>query len=480
MTTDLTNLLILEILTTLLAVAILIADLFGDRETKARLGWWAVAGLAGILVYSAYLPSVGWHPVASGEMFVGDGFALYCKRLFLVAGIFVCVMSIEFSWQLESGVGEFFALILFALTGMMLAASANDFILLFVSLELITITFYVLTSYLRRQVQSLEAGVKYLILGAISSAFLVYGIAYVFGHAGATNFGQIAAWVAKNPDHKLLMLGVVLVFAGLGFKIAAVPFQVWTPDVYQGAPASVAAFLAVGSKAAGFVLLLRVFMTGLLDMKPSWQPLFAGIAAATILYGNLGAIPQRNIKRLLGYSSIGHAGFMLMGVAAGSSLGVKAVLFYLGAYLFTTLGAFMIVIVVSNTMGDDDIDAYRGLAKRAPMLAWAMAIAMASLAGIPPLAGFFGKFLVFAAAIESHLYWLAAIGLIGVGASLYFYLGVIRAMFWEDSQAIGEIAISRPMRVALLLVAVATVVIGVFQGPLTRAAVEATNALGLK
>lgn len=278
----------------------------------------------------------------------------------------------------------------------------------------------------------------------------------------------------------MFWLGILLIIAGLGFKVAAVPFQVWVPDVYEGAPAPVAAFLAVGSKAAGFVLLLRVLDQGLISMHPKWGLLIAGMSAATIVYGNLGAIPQRNIKRLLGYSSIGHAGFLLMGVALGTPLGTSAVLFYLFAYLFTNLGAFMVVVLVSQAVGYDDVDAYRGLAQRSPLLAWVMAVSMASLAGIPPLAGFFGKFLVFSAVIEQKMYWLAVVGLVGVGASLYFYLGIVRVMFWSDVVSHGPVPVSRPMRVALWVILGAIILIGVYQRPFLQAAMEASGALGLK
>ncbi len=466
----------LEIATASLAIMILLADLFLPQIKKSHLGYLAAVGLVLVFASSFYL-SLGEWGGASHPMFLLDPFALFFKRLFLVAGMIVCLMSVEFAGQMESGVGEFFALILCALTGMLLVASTNDFILLFVSLELITVTFYVLTSYLRRNILSLEAGVKYLILGALSSALLVYGIAFVFGTTGTTNFSQISGGLAGHSYDKLFVLGLSLVMAGLSFKVAAVPFQVWVPDVYEGAPTPVSAFLAVGSKMAGFVLLLRIVFGVLNPLQERWKLLIAILAAATILYGNLGAIPQRNLKRLLGYSSIGHAGFLLMGVTAGSSLGVRAVLFYLLAYLFANLGAFLIVVLVSNAMGYDDVDAYRGLAQRSPLLAWVMAVAMTSLAGIPPLAGFFGKFLVFSAVIEQKMYWLVVVGLVGVGASLYFYLGIVRVMFWGEAVSSGAIPVSRPLRIVLWVIMGATILIGVYQGPFLQAAMTASDAL---
>src|SRR5207244_7022387 len=249
-------------------------------------------------------------------MYVQDGLALFFKRFFLVAAIMVLLMSVEFADRIPTGISEYYTLILFALSGMMFAASANDFTLLFVSVELITVTFYVLTSFQRTRLASLEAGVKYLILGALSSAFLVFGIALVFGTTGTMNFTELAAVTAGFASNKVFLLGVLLVLVALGFKIAAFPLQIWAPDVYQGSPAPTTAFLAVGSKAAGFVLLLRVLFTAVPEIAQQWTKLLITVSAITILYGNLCALPQRNIKRLMGYSSIAHAGYMLLGIAA--------------------------------------------------------------------------------------------------------------------------------------------------------------------
>jgi NADH-quinone oxidoreductase subunit N len=366
-------------------------------------------------------------------MYILDGQALFFKRFFLLAGLVVLVMSVEFSDRIHAGVGEFYALLLFALTGMLFASSANDFTLLFVSLELITVTFYVLTSFQRGRVVSLEAGVKYLIIGALSTAFTVFGIALVYGIGGELNFEQLREVAGQFQENKIFLLGLLLVLVGLGFKIAAFPFQIWAPDVYQGAPAPTTAFLAVGSKAAGFALLLRVLFTAVPDIAAQWSNLLLAISAITILYGNLAAIPQRNIKRLLGYSSISHAGYMLLGIAALSTAGQSAVLFYLGGYLFTILGAFTVICLVLRQLEDEDISAFAGLSQRSPLLAAAMTLAMVSLGGIPPLAGFFGKFLLFKAALaqgsQQHAYyWAGMVASIGVVISRYYYCNLVRVM----------------------------------------------------
>ena len=463
------SLLKLEIATCGLAMLVLMLDAFGRRRDPRYLGWLGAAGLLAILVWS-YCPSVtaGGFTMGTGfgGMWVNDLMALYFKRLFLVGTALVLVMSVGFARQLEGGAGEFFALLMFGCTGMMLTASVNDFLMLFVALETVTMSGYILVAWLRRQQQSLEAGVKYLILGALSTAFLVYGITFIYGTTGATGFAEVAAKIGTAGAP--LKLGLLLVLAGLGFKMACVPFQSWVPDVYQGAPAPVTAFLATGSKAAGFVLLIRVLFGALQSMKPTWVLLIGTLAGLSVLYGNLAAIPQRNVKRLLGYSSISHAGFLLLGVAAADSFGIGAVLFYLVAYLFTNLCAFTVISCLTGILPDDERENYAGLAQRSPLLAAAMTVALASLAGVPPMAGFFAKFLVFTAIVGQKMWCLVIIGAIGVVVSLYYYLGVIKTMYWQEPHEPGAITVVRPMKALLWLTMAAVVGIGVCQGPLAH------------
>ena len=415
----------LECLLALWGIIILLVDAFFPVKDKRTIGYMAAGFVAVACLYSFALWPMD--ETLFHGMYRFDVFALYFKRLFLLALAMVLVMAAEFSDRIESGVPEFYALLMFCATGMLILASVNDFILLFVALELVTITFYILASYLRRQVPSLEAGTKYLILGALSSGFNVYGIAYIFGTTGTTNFDKLAVVLrgatASGTLAPPFVFGMLLVLTGIGFKIASVPFQIWAPDVYQGAPTPVTAFLAVGSKAAGFALLLRVLYAGLLPVNAVWNTLIMVLAGATLLYGNLGAIPQRNIKRLLGYSSIGHAGYMLMGISAVNALGAGAVLFYLGQYAFTVLCAFLAIVAVTNATGSDEIPSFSGLGRRSPILGLALFLSMMSLAGIPPLSGFFGKFQLFAAVIEraqtdAKYYVLAGIGAVAVVISL--------------------------------------------------------------
>ena len=452
------------------------------------------ACLSAILLYSLIAVRPELQPVC-GNMYVLDGLALFFKRFFLAAAIIVLLMSAEFFDRLQAGIGEFYALILFALTGMLFAASANDFALLFVSLELITVTFYVLAGFQRTRLNSLEAGVKYLIMGALSTSFTVFGIALVYGISRKLNFNDLAAVAPQFGGNRIFLFGLLLVLVGLGFKIAAFPFQLWAPDVYQGAPSPTTAFLAVGSKAAGFVLLLRVLFLAVPDITAQWSRLLIVISGITILYGNLCAIPQRNIKRLLGYSSIAHAGYMLLGIAASAAAianttqnpgaGAAAVLYYLGSYLFAVLGAFTVICLALRHVENEDISAFAGLGQRSPLLATTLTLAMVSLAGIPPLAGFFGKFLLFKAAIAqgpTHpaYYWLVAAAITGVVISLWYYFGVVRAVYWSKEAAnLSPIPISRTMRATLYACVAGMFFLGLCPGPLLDCAAEAVKALRL-
>lgn len=468
-----------------LALLVLLADLWTPPAARRYLGYLAAGGLAAILLYSALCWELdpGEVRLGFGTMYAMDGLALFFKRFFLLAGVIVLVLSVEYSDRIKTGVGEFYALILFALTGMLFASSANDFALLFVSLELITVTFYVLNSFQRARITSLEAGVKYLIIGALSTGFTVFGIALVYGISGKLGFNDLAQASYSLAGNKLFLFGVLLVMVGLGFKIAAFPFQIWAPDVYQGAPTPVTAFLALGSKAAGFVLLLRVLFVALPGVTSHWTNLLLIISGITILYGNLCAIPQRNMKRLLGYSSIAHAGYLLLGVATLNAAGQSAVLYYLTGYLFTVLGAFCVICLVMRHLDSEDIASLSGLSQRAPLLAATMTLAMVSLAGIPPLAGFFGKFLLIKAALtqapaQPAYYWLVGIAVAGVVISFYYYFGVVRTMFWSrETHDLNPVPASTPMRLTMVACMAGMLLLGILPGPLVTWTAEAVAIL---
>lgn len=479
---------ILEIAVLLLGLGVLLIDLWTAPERKRFLGYGAAAGLLLIFVFSFFRFSAAEAQTAFGGMYVIDGLALFFKRFFLVAAIIVVLMTVEFADRIETGISEYYSLIIFALCGMMFAASANDFTMLFVAMELITVSFYILTSFQRSRLISLEAGVKYLILGALASAFLVYGIALVYGTAGSMKFAVLAEKGAALTAKPLFLLGLLLIVIGLGFKISAFPLQIWAPDVYQGAPVPSTAFLAVGSKAAGFILLWRVLFFAVPQVTVQWTNLLIVIAAITILYGNLCALPQRNIKRLFGYSSIAHAGYLLLGVAAMAAdvknvvAGGSAILYYLSGYLFTVLGAFLVLCLVLRHAEAEDISSLAGLNQRSPLLAGVMTLAMVSLAGIPPLAGFFGKFLLLRAALDqgaaNHgFYCLAGVAIVGVVISLYYYFGVIRAIYWSSSSSDASV-VKIPMiqRAMLYVCAAGMLYLGIYPSPLVELTARAAAA----
>jgi NADH-quinone oxidoreductase subunit N len=453
-------------------LGLLILDILFKKDSHARrkqLGSWSIALVAVLLVIHFF----SWGNLGSFLFgtFIQDKLSYFFKGFFLLAALFVLLMSREYSIQLERGHSEFYLLILLSTLGMITLSSAQDFILLFVSLELVTISFYIMTTYLRTDPKSIEAGLKYLVLGALSSGFLLYGISFIYGITGSTQFDAIAQYPLDNPmTSKGLLFGFLLVIAGIGFKIASVPFHLWVPDVYEGAPTPITAFLSVGSKAAGLVILIRLIVIIFPNFESQCILLLSVLSAMTLIYGNLGAIPQKNIKRFLGYSSIGHAGYLLMGYAAGSSLGLSAVLYYILSYLFTNLGAFLIIVIFFNATKSDDMAEYSGLSQRSPFLAGSMLIALMSLAGIPPLAGFFGKFLLISAAVQSGLVWLAIIGAINVIISLYYYLVIVKRMYIQEPTVSTSIPVSLPMRVGIIASLIGMIGLGIYQEPVLKLA----------
>ena len=477
------NPLYLEVSAVVLGIVLLLAEAVGGPGSKRGIAYAGMVGLLGILAATFFADASAMDAAAPYAAFYRfDFLAVFLKRFVLVSTVLVLVMSLEYapvvlrnlpSARPGAGLGEFYALPVFVCAGLMWMASAVDFVMIFVSLELVTIGFYVLVSYLRRDRGSLEAGTKYLVLGALSTGFLVYGITWIYGVTGQTNLAAIAAKLPGLDQAVVpaLLFGLGLVLAALGFKIAAVPFQFWVPDVYQGAPTPVTAFLSVASKAAGFVVLLRVLQTFVIvpALQAKIALLMAVIAGATMVFGNLAAIPQSNLKRLLAYSSIGHAGYLLLGVASlGAAWAGTAILFYLGAYLLMTLLAFLVMVIVAQAAGGDDIADFAGLNKRAPHLAFAMMLAMLSLAGLPLTVGFLGKLFVFQVAVQQEQYLLVALGVITVAAGFYYYLKVIRAMYWQqpaDPDA-PEIPVGAAAKLAIAALCALIIWLGVYPAPL--------------
>ena len=460
----------LEMMVLVLGLAVLIADLWMAPSKRRLIGHLSALSLGIIFLFSlreSYVDLVNESTdVFFNSRYKIDGLAIFFKRFFILAAIFVLIFAVDFADRIRSGFSEYYAFIIFALAGMMFAASANDFSMLFVSIELITITFYILVSYQRHRLQSLEAGVKYLILGAVSSAFMIYGIALIFGEAGSLKFEDLHAKQSELLGSKVFLFGMLFLFAGLAFKISAFPFQVWAPDVYQGAPTPTTAFLALGSKAAGFVLLIRLLVISLPDLTREWTTLFICISAVTILYGNLCALPQRNLKRLLAYSGIANAGYLLMGIVAQSEAGTAAILYYLAGYLFALITIFLIINLLTKEGEGEDISCLENLNNRSPFLAVAMTLAVVSLAGIPPLAGFFGKFLLIkSVATEAFgnigYFVLLAVAVFGVVASIFYYFGIVRTVFWNHKvDEITPVSVGLPIRFVLVSCVVGILYLG--------------------
>ncbi|MFU8892160.1 MAG: NADH-quinone oxidoreductase subunit N [Luteolibacter sp.] len=478
---------ILEAIVVAIGLILLVAEAFIPSKNKSWVGLSAAAGLTFVLILTFLAGGAGektadW-PLWNFYQF--DDLARFFKIFALVTTILVLLMAVDYRSLLarftedresEESTGEYYPLLVFACAGMMWLASANNLAGAFVAVELVTITFYVLVAYMRRNLGSLEAGVKYLILGALSTGFLVYGIAWVFGSTGTMVLADISDFKFEISNPTPLLFGIALVLVGIGFKVGAVPMQGWIPDVYQGAPTPTTAFLSVGSKAAGFIFLIRFlepFMVAESPVRGQIITLLAILAGATLLLGNLAAIPQNNFKRLLAYSSIAHAGFLLMALAAwrpGSEtlLGsTQAVAFYLATYLIMTLGVFFILAQVRIQRDGEEVSDFNGLAKTNPQLALALTILLAALAGVPLTAGFIGKFLVFSLAVDAGQWTLIGIAFIGVAAGFYYYFKVIRAIWWIDP-APGAVPVVLPpiSRVAVVALTAAAIIFGIFFQPI--------------
>jgi len=432
-----------------------------------------------VLAVNLLLPATG--SVFGGMIYVDGWVALY-RMLFIVAAILTCFISMDMRGLEQNG--EYYGLMIFSTMGMSLMAASRDLIMLYIAVETTSITLYLLAGFMRADKRSAESGLKYFLFGAFTSTIMLYGLSLLYGFTRATGYDALAAELAKlaaEPSKWLVMAPLLLVLVGLGFKISAVPFHFWAPDVYEGAPTPVTAFISVASKAAGFAVLVRFLMIAFPIARGEWVALLSALSVVTMTLGNVLAISQRNIKRMLAYSSIAQAGYVLIGVVAVSNpnvtpYGPASVLFYLGVYVLTNIVAFAVVIAVTNALGSDDMSALYGLSRRSLGLALAMLAAMLSLGGVPPLAGFFAKLYVFAAAMGQRLTWLVVIGVLNSIIALYYYLMVVKYIFVDRSE--GD---EQPMEVAPALnfglwVAVAGILIlGVFAAPWYTLAAKAAG-----
>lgn len=459
-----------------LALLVILLDLF-IREKR----FLAVVGAIGLAVPFGFAVSLWGHEEATlyGRLAV-DGFSLFFCFLFLGIAFLTLLYSTDYLPRMPGREGEYYALILLSTTGFTLLAAARELISIYLALELSSLPLYALAAFLRDE-KSTEAGIKYLLLGAIASAVLLYGMALIFGLTGRTGLSEIAqALAAGGIREPALLFGVVLLIAGFGFKIASVPFHWWVPDVYEGAPTPVTAYISVGSKAAGFAVILRVFYEAFGQpawLLSDWSLIIAVLSALTMTLGNVVAIWQKNIKRMLGYSGIANAGYIMVGLAAASSLGRSGVLFFLAAYTLANIGAFTAVIAISNKLGSDLIEDYSGMARRAPALALALAIFLISLTGIPPTAGFMAKVYVFNAGLQAGLLWLVIIGVINSVISAYYYLRVVKVMFLGQPASEEGVPSSIPLRAVLLITALGVFLLGVFPYGLLYLAERATLLL---
>lgn len=474
-----------EIVVLVTALLVMMVDLFLAKEQKGRLAWLSLVGVLAAAGLSFYIWD-GSNPELQ-NMLVADGYALFLNLVILTAAALAILFSVEYAGRIGLAQGEYYTLLLLSTTGMMLMASAINLMTIFLALEILSIALYVLVGMNRAEQRSAEGALKYLLLGAFASGFLLYGMALLYGQAGTTSLAGLRDYVASLGGEfpPLLLAGLGLMIIGFGFKVALVPFHMWTPDAYEGAPTSVTAFMSVGAKTAGFAALGRVVLYALGDLHGDWVWLLAALAALTMTVGNLAALRQTNLKRMLAYSSIAHAGYILAGLAAGSQLGTSAVLFYLFAYTFMNVGAFAVLIAVGrlegSARGGETLDGLTGLYARKPGLAVVMALFMLSLAGVPPLVGFLAKLYVFSAAVQAGLIWLAVFGVINSVISAYYYLRVVVVMFMtEGERAEGtQTPVCLALQVGLGVAAVAIVVLGLWPAPILDLARQAaTTFLG--
>ncbi|MDA8121730.1 MAG: NADH-quinone oxidoreductase subunit N [Deltaproteobacteria bacterium] len=469
-----------ELAVTATILLLVVAHVVGGNRQSAVPAILSLAGVGAALLLTALQASVPAKSLFEG-MVALDGFAVFFKALTALATIVVVFLSMESEELAGRSQAEYYIFLLSVLLGMFLLSASTDIVMLYLSLELVSIPSYLLAGYLKGGGRSTEAATKYVVFGATASGVMIYGFSLLYGMTGSTHLGEIGRALAQGEATTPMFLAAVMVAVGFGYKIAAVPFHMWSPDVYEGAPTPITAFLSVGPKAAGFAVLVRFFYTvfatpdaasGAWVLSPGvdWTALFAVLSAVTMSVGNLIAVKQDNVKRLLAYSSIAHAGYMLMGFVLLSPAGIKAILFYLVVYLFMNLGAFYVVILVANRTRSEEIADYSGLGSRAPFAAVSLAIFLFALTGIPPFSGFIGKVYLFAEVINKGVYWLAVVAALNSVVSLYYYARIIKVMFLEDPKDKSEIAVPAFPRAVLCLLAIPTLVLGVYWEPVIRMA----------
>ncbi len=465
--------LVLELGLGVLMLLVFFVGLFMPSADKRRVG--VLAGIGLVLLFG-----LSWRVEGGTELFGGafvqDELALFAKRLFILATLIGVLASLPLrAVAFARRATEYYLAILASLLGMLVLSSARDLVLLFVAFELMSIPLYYLAGFLKREPEAVEAALKFFLVGTVSSAVLAYGLSFMYGMAGTTDVRGMARTLSAG--HPMMLLGMLLALGGLGFKIAAFPFHMWVPDTYEAASTPFVAWLSVAPKAAGFVVIFRLYLEGMGDRVLYWVPAAAGLATVTIIGGNLMALPQQNVKRLLAYSGVAHIGYMLVGFAAVSANGAAMMLFYLVAYLFGNMGAFLVVEAVAQAEGSESIAAYRGLAQRSPILALSMLLFLLSLGGIPFVAGFWAKFYVFWAAAEQGLYWLVLVGAVLTVVALFYYLLVAKRMYIDAPERRDPIPVAPLLSFCIFLCVLGVVIMGIYPKPLVGAALRAATPL---
>jgi NADH-quinone oxidoreductase subunit N len=469
-----------EIFLSTIAMVLLLINVFVPSERKAYLSY---LSLIGILV-AGFIVVAGWgdHIVSFSGSVVQDNFATFFKIIFLVSAGLAVLISDQYMEREGCNHGELYPIILFTVVGMMLMASGTDLMTIFLGLEVMSVALYVLAGFNRENSKSNEAGLKYFLLGCFSTGFLLYGMALTYGATGTTNIAKIAAVVGQMslPSANIMLVaGMLLMLTGFAFKVAAAPFHMWTPDVYEGAPTPMTAFMSAGPKAAGFAAALRIFLVALPTLQVEWSQVLWVLAVLTMTVGNITALRQDNIKRMLAYSSIAHAGYALVGFTAGNGTGTAGILFYMLSYAFMNIGAFAIIILVAKKgETNGNVQDFAGLSNKHPVLAAAMAIFLFSLAGMPPTAGFIGKFYLFSGAIQKGYVWLAVIGVLNSAASVYYYLRVMVYMYMKDStEEFDWMQVTAPMALCVAISVLGSLIPGIIPSLILQYAQEAIKLI---
>ena len=455
----------LELAGAILSLGLVAFGLLVPKGRRDYTGHVAALGFLALLVMSFLAPGSGGS--FSGGRYLNDPLALFFKHVFLAAAVLVSLMSLRFTSTLAESRSEFFSLLSFSVVGMMMLGSSNDFLTLYIGLELMTMPLVLLTAWDKANGASTEAGAKYVLLSAISSAVLLFGLSLLFGASGSLSYSVAMSALAGSAADPLVVVGAIMVLAGFAFKIAAVPFHMWSPDIYEGAPAPVAAFLAVGSKAAGFAALVRLLLFALPAESGGFPLLVISLSVLSMVVGNLIALPQTNLKRLLAYSSIAHAGYMLLGLVAYSRAGLGALLYYIILYLFANVGIFAAISSFGPAGGTGEIASFKGMWKRSPFMAASLLVCLLSLAGIPPAAGFMGKFYLLAEIARQGKLWLAALALVMSVVSISYYISVVKALVMDKAEDESRLRIPFAHGAIMAVSVLATLGMGVFPAPIT-------------